>query len=81
MRTKYIFFKFLHLQSHGRKKSDPELDPYLDPDPHPLVRGMDPEIRIRIRDKMSRTPNAALKHVKNNIIVYLALLCDKKRSK
>ncbi len=33
--------------------------PELDPDPDPLVRGMDPRIRIRI--KMSRIPNTAKK--------------------
>ncbi len=35
---------FLHPYSHWRKESDPELD-------------SDPEIRFRIRTKMSRIPN------------------------
>jgi hypothetical protein len=33
----------------------------LNPDPDPLVRGTDPEIRIRT--KMSRIPNTAIKGV------------------
>ncbi len=38
------------------KELDPELDPY--PEPDPLVRSMDPGIRIRT--KMSRIPNTGL---------------------
>jgi hypothetical protein len=41
-----------------KKRSDQELDP--DPDPNPLVRGMDP--RIRIRTKMLRNPNNTAEH-------------------
>jgi hypothetical protein len=33
----------------------------LDPDKDPTVRGTDPEIRIRIRTKMSRIPNTVKK--------------------
>jgi hypothetical protein len=32
-----------------------------DPDPDPLVRGMDPRIRIRIHPKMSWIRNTAMK--------------------
>jgi len=35
---------FLHFKNQRRKKSDPELDLDLAPDPDPLVRGMaDPD--------------------------------------
>ncbi len=44
---------WLHPSCQWRNESDPELDPY----PDPLVRGTDPEIRIRT--KMSRIPNKA----------------------
>jgi hypothetical protein len=49
LRKNYDFF--LASWSHRRK----ELDPELDPDPDPLVRGTDPGIRIR--NKMSRISN------------------------
>ena len=55
---KKIFF-FASLKS--MKKSYPELDPDPEPDPDPLVRGTDPEIRIRT--KMSRIPNTASQDV------------------
>ncbi len=40
--------------------SDSELDPDPEPDSDPLVRGTDPEIRIRIRTKMSWIPNTGV---------------------
>jgi hypothetical protein len=43
---------FLHPWSHWREESDPD----------PLVRGMNPRIRIWIRTKMSRIPNTASKY-------------------
>jgi hypothetical protein len=36
-------------------------NPELDPDPDPLARGTDLEIRIQIRTKMSRIPNTGKK--------------------
>ncbi len=49
----------LHRKCRWWQESDPELDPDPDPDPDPLVRGTDPSIQIRIRNKMSRIPNTA----------------------
>ncbi len=37
---------------------DPDLNP--DPNPDPIVRGMDPQIRIRIHPKMSWIRNTAM---------------------
>jgi hypothetical protein len=45
---KKIIFCY-HLEGHLRK--------YQDPEPDPLVRGMDPRIRFRVRAKMSRIRN------------------------
>ncbi len=45
------------MESDPELDADPELDP--DPDPDPLVKRMDPGIRIRIRTKMSLIPNTA----------------------
>ncbi len=49
MKKKTNFFRILKVTE------EPEFDP--DPESDPLVRGTDPEIRIRIRTKMSRIPN------------------------
>ncbi len=50
---KTLFFVGVFPEGQGRKNQDPE------PHPDPLVRGMDP--RIRIRTKMSRIHNTAFK--------------------
>ncbi len=52
---------------------DPELDPEtdLEPDPDPLIRGVDPRIRIRIHIKMSPIPNTTEGY--NNIIGLMIL--------
>jgi hypothetical protein len=36
---------------------------YKDPDPDPLVRGMDPRIRIRIQTKMSWIRNTGFNYI------------------
>jgi hypothetical protein len=62
------FYVFFDVEGHWRKEQDP--DPHPDPDPGPLVRGMDPRIRIRIHTKISWIRNT---HVTKyaNILLFL----------
>jgi hypothetical protein len=52
-----------HLEGQCRK--------WQDPDPDPLVRGVDPRIRIRIHPKMSWIRNTALK-IQRHLVQLLA---------
>ncbi len=42
---------------------------FPDPRPHPLVRGTDPRIRIRIRIKKSRIRYAGLTSTPTNVVI------------